>query len=331
MKHSLLPGLILLLTSVYGTASSGGQNAVSSRAPGLPVAATYDIASFGSELHRLDVLLRDKPSGAKLADLRKSLPPSWNVHSPEQTYTISTELLRAQLDARSADKAAVWIELLQGEIKTSQSNVPTSFAAHGELDHILGSPEFAGVRPPGPLQLFRARILAWLEKMFLKLFKAMGQHPIGAEILFWVLLIAGVAFVALWIFRFLSSRDSMSRLNPKSVMARTRTWQEWLRNARQAASEGDFREAVHSAYWAGIARLEDRGALPRDRTKTPREYLRIVTASPSGPIGLAGDVREPLTALTSRMERTWYANRRAVSEDFIDSLRQLEALGCPLE
>jgi len=324
MKRSLLLQFVLL----FGTAL-GAKQSTSFSAQSAPT--TYDVVSFGAELHRLDVLLRDKPSPTKLSDLRKSLPRAWNLRTPEQTYTISTGPLQAQLDARSAEKAVTWIELLQGEIKASQANTLSPVAAHRELDHILAGPEFAGVRPPGAWQLLRARILAWLDKMFLKLFKAMGQHPIGAEILFWLLLIGGVAVVALWMFRFLSGRGSMARLSAESSMVTRRSWQEWLRKARQEASEGDFREAVHSAYWAGITRLEDTGAVPRDRTKTPREYLRIVTTPGSEHAGLLGNVREPLTVLTLRMERTWYAHRSAVLEDFSDSLRQLEALGCRLE
>ena len=41
--------------------------------------------------------------------------------------------------------------------------------------------------------------------------------------------------------------------------------------------------------------------------------------------------KEPLRILTSKMERSWYAGRGASAEDFQDSLRQLEALGCPLQ
>jgi hypothetical protein len=328
MKRSLLHVLLLQFVFLFGTASEAHQNS-SLSAQGSP--ATYDVTSFGAELHRLDVILRHKPSPAKISDLRKSLPSAWNLYTPEQSYTISTEPLQAQLDARSADKAAAWIELLLGEIKGSHANPSNSVAAQQELNHILAGPEFAGVRPPSALQLLRARVLAWLNKMFLKFFKAMGQHPIGAEILFWLLLIGGVAFVALWIFRFLSGRGSMARLNAQSPMVTTRSWQEWLRRARQAANRGDFREAVRSAYWAGITRLEDLGAVPRDRTKTPREYLHMVTTPRSEQEGLTGNVREPLRLLTLRMERTWYANHSAVPEDYSDSLRQLEALGCPLE
>lgn len=330
MKHRLLIPLILLSAPFCCAAWNGSQRDASS-SPQSSHDKIYDARSFGAELHRIDALLQSKPSATRIAELRKALPQSWNVATPERTYSISTEPLRSQLDAPSIGKAEAWIELLQVEIKASESSVTSSTAAKQELEHILRGAEFAGVRPPGPIELMRARVAAWLGKMFERLFRAMGQHPIGAQILYWLLLVGGVAFVALWIFRYFSNRDSMTAFKPATHIITARTWQEWLRSARQAASRGDFREAVHSAYWAGIARLEDIGAVPHDRTKTPREYLRIVAPSNSEHANVRTDVKEPLTALTSRMERAWYANRGASSEDFRESLRQLEALGCPLD
>jgi hypothetical protein len=140
-----------------------------------------------------------------------------------------------------------------------------------------------------------------------------------------------VLCVAIWLVRFLQSRDRFDTLASSGSVIAPRTWQEWIRMAREAANRGDYREGVHSAYWAGIVRLEDSGVLPRDRTRTPREYLRLVTEPSSGELLSRPMHREPLAALTSRLERIWYANRGAGPEDFHDSLRQLEALGCPLE
>ena len=101
--------------------------------------------------------------------------------------------------------------------------------------------------------------------------------------------------------------------------------------AREAAAQSNFREAVHSAYWAGITRLEDSGALPKDRSKTPREYLRLIANPAPHELAQRPVYREPMTELTKRLERTWYANRGAGPDDFKETLRQLEAMGCPLE
>jgi Domain of unknown function (DUF4129) len=141
----------------------------------------------------------------------------------------------------------------------------------------------------------------------------------------------GIVAIGALLIRYLAGKDHMQSLPPSATTFSSRTWQEWIRLAREAASRGDFREAVHSAYWAGVARLEDTGVVPKDRTKTPREYLRIVTDKTAGEMALHSIHRESLSTLTNRLERIWYGNRSASPEDFQDSLRQLEALGCPLE
>jgi Domain of unknown function (DUF4129) len=322
-------------------ASSRSSIAIPTQAPATSNPHTaekvYDVRSFAAELQRLEAELQRKPSPAGIKSFRDGLPPSWNVSTPEHSYSISTQPLRDQLNGNSADNdnAETWLEHLQVEVQSTQRAEGQSLAAaHTHLDKILAGRGFEGVRPPTYLELLRERASAWLQRLLIKLFSGLSRHPIGAKVLFWVVLIAGVGFVALWIFRYISGRDSMNFFQPGSTTVTTRTWQEWIHAAREAAARGDFREAVHSAYWAGITRLEETGTLPRDRTKTPREYLRLIDTRPletEVSDSVAQDYKKPLTALTSRLERIWYANRMARLEDFDDTLRQLEALGCSLE
>ena len=164
-----------------------------------------------------------------------------------------------------------------------------------------------------------------------RLFRGIDRHPIGGRILLWLIIFSAISFIALGLFRFVSGSERASVLPRTSAVLPTRTWQEWVHAAHEAAKRGDYREAVHAAYWAGIARLEDSGLLPHDRTKTPREYLRLVDTPTPGQLAPPKTHREPLAALTSLLEKIWYANRGARPEDYQDSLRQLEALGCPLE
>ncbi len=309
-----------------------GDRAASQFSEGSTVENTYDVGSFDRELARLSDALQNKPTASQVAQLNKSLPSSWTIRTPERTYTISTGPFKAQLNPGSARNAAAWLAHLQEEIKSSQaSGAPSSAAARSELDGILAEPEFGAVRPPGALDILKQRFWAWLERMLQRFFGGIARHPIGLEILFWALLVGSVAFLALLGFRILTSRDSIGEWKVESSAVVARTWQEWLRSARLAANRGDFREAVHSAYWAGIARLEDLGTLPQDRAKTPREYLRLVSESKSGDAHAPYIRMEPLSILTTRLEQSWYAGRGASAEDFQDSLRQLETLGCLLE
>jgi hypothetical protein len=108
------------------------------------------------------------------------------------------------------------------------------------------------------------------------------------------------------------------------------SWQEWIFGAREAAGRGDYRIAVHCAYWAGIARLQDLGALSPDRAKTPREYLIALTKSKLVLPETLATRQQALTLLTSRLEKIWYGYQTATEADFRDSLTQLETLGCHL-
>ncbi len=330
MKRLLLCALLLL--SGQRRCSASGHSQSGSPEASAPPFVTYDAPSFAAELHRLSDALGKNPSPEEMAALRDSLPKQWNVKTPDGSYSVSSEFLRHQLTTGPSEAASVWIDHLTME--TERYSAPrdgTHGDAKAELQQILAGAEFAGVRPPSAWDLFRQRLAARLERFLLHIFGGLARYPISGQILFWVAIIVGVGFIALWLFRFLVSRDRLDSLPPSEVLAASRTWQEWIRAAREAAGRNDFREAVHSAYWAGIVRLEETGVVPKDRTKTPREYLRLASEpSPDG-IPPSSAYREPLAALTTRLERIWYANRGAGADDFLDTLRQLEALGCQLE
>jgi hypothetical protein len=306
--------------------ASGAKNSAS---------GTYDVDGFIAEQQRLSEILSKKPSGEEMGRLRDALPAYWTVRTQDGSYTISSEYLKVQLLSGKSDDAKLWVDHVTGEARGYSEALlrvkKTTGDAHRELEKILGGSEFAAVHPPSAWDLFRQRLSAWLLRMLGKLFGGMARNPIGGEILFWLIVVAGVGFIALWVFRFLASRERMEAMPRSEIVNASRTWQEWMRMAREAAARNDFREAVHAAYWAGIARLEDAGVVPKDRTKTPREYLRLVTAPPGELMAARPMYREPLAELTKRLERIWYANRGAGPEDYQQTLQQLEAMGCQLE
>jgi hypothetical protein len=306
--------------------SGGAENSAS---------GTYDVDGFIAEQQRLSEILSKKPSGEEMGRLRYSLPAYWIVRTQDGSYTISSEYLKVQLLSGKSDDAQLWVDHVIREARGYSEALlrakKTTGDAHRELDKILAGSEYAAVHPPSAWDMFRQRLSAWLLRLLGKLFGGMARYPIGGEILFWLIVVAGVGFIALWVFRFLASRERMEAMPGSEIVNASRTWQEWIRMAREAAGRNDFREAVHAAYWAGIARLEDAGVVPKDRTKTPREYLRLVRGVPGELTAGRPMYREPLTELTKRLERIWYANRGAGPEDYQQTLRQLEAMGCQLE
>ncbi len=306
-----------------------GQRAASKSASSA--LSEYDATSFAAELRRIAAVLEKKPTKRQKAALQDSLPNEWTVATPEGPYLISSEPLRNQLASGSEELAQVWVEHLAEEVESSIRTAPNSPLARRELTRILARHEFAGVAPPGAWELFRQRVAMWFERILGRLFGGIARYPIGAEILFWVLVLVAVRFIATWLFRYFASSERMHALPSKAPVVDVRTWQEWVRAAREAAKNGDYREAVHCAYWAGVVRLEDTGTLPKDRTKTPREFLRLLAEPIPGQLIASPTHREPLAVLTNALERVWYANRGAAPADFSESLRQLEALGCSLE
>jgi hypothetical protein len=293
-------------------------------------ASPYDLATFTEELKRISAIV-EKNREPQLASLRDALPAQWIVATPERQYSVSTAPLRHMLTTSPRKEAQAWIGHLREELSAYANPAPSSQQPRLQLDRILARQEFGAARPPNAWELFRRRVMEWLQRLLAKIFAGIARYPLGGKILFWLLVVGAVSAIAALVFRFLANRDRVTALPVTPQGAVGRTWQEWIHAAREAAKLGNYREAVHSAYWAGIARLEDLGAVPKDRTKTPREYLRLIADPPAGQLALNAAQRDPLAGLTQRLERVWYANRGARPEDFTDSLRQLEGLGCPLE
>jgi len=190
--------------------------------------------------------------------------------------------------------------------------------AQAELNRILAQPEFAAARAPNAFEFFlnriRNAIIDWLDNLF-----HVGRHsPIAGTLLF--LLIAMVALAAVFLLIRNERRGILLALEtgPGGMLARS--WEQWLASAREAAERGDLRKAIHCSYWAGISRLQDSGALPRDLTKTPREYLRLLRS--------ASPLAEAMRTLTAQLESFWYGPGKATAADLAKCFRSLEDLGC---
>jgi Domain of unknown function (DUF4129) len=95
---------------------------------------------------------------------------------------------------------------------------------------------------------------------------------------------------------------------------------QWVLEALAAADRGNFREAIHCAYWASVSHLEDMRVLPRDRSRTPRESLQILEHH------LAE--KSSLQAMTHRFELIWYGYRPASVGDWAGAKELMEKLGC---
>jgi Domain of unknown function (DUF4129) len=339
----ILPLLLVLLFVRVGHCLAGDLQQHASGSVAANGNVYPDPTSFAAELQRIGTAIKkEKANAANMAALRGNLPSEWELTTAERSYSLSAEPLRALLRdaekekkpesmAAKATAAADWAFDLANQVNAfAEAKTRGAPGARPALERILGQREFGGVHGPTGRELFRQRVKLWVRNLLLRFLRQIGRHPTGATILFWLTLSAVVVWLAVALFRYWTRRAALEELQAPDALAFVRTWQEWVHAAREAATRGDFREAVHSAYWAGISYLEDSEVVRKDRTRTPREYMRLVSNSTQ--LAASGrKTREALAVLTLALEQVWYGRRPASNQDFRNAMQSVEALGCQLQ
>jgi hypothetical protein len=187
------------------------------------------------------------------------------------------------------------------------------------LNAIFQSREFGDLHGPTALQLLEARISRWLAAKLLSLLTRLHLGAKAGNVFGWSVI--AIAFLALcwWLWKRLAvlAPALEPATGPSTAAVGSR---RWLDDALAAAERGDYREAVHCAYWVVVARLEDSGRLSRDRARTPREALGLLASHPQD--------REMLGKLTRTFELVWYGYRPASAADWAGARTQLEKMGC---
>jgi hypothetical protein len=252
------------------------------------------------------------------SDAETSKPPEF------QPPTIPQQLADArQRLAAEAQLAANWAQPTGQPAAASGKTSPTP--QRQTLDRILAAKEFhPAVVGPSLIERALEKIGNWIDRLLGLLGQAGFKSKwVGrtAEILFILALTVGLVW-------FLIRLERQGRLASAYFLAGTggaaasaRDWQLWLEDARRAAAQSAWRDAIHLLYWASISRLESSGLWPADRARTPREYLAILTQE--------NVHHADLKALTRSFERTWYAGRPAAEADFRHAAEVAARLGIP--
>jgi hypothetical protein len=289
-----------------------------------------DLPGYIAELDRWDAAiagLRQAPLEAEA--LRRELPPSWAVRVEGRRYDVSTIWLRARLEAvkknpksgRDCDEIQQHLQALRAEaLRLSGLPPPPGVDARAKLDTILQRPEFRTVHGPTRLDQLRERIRQWVDEMANKLFGGMQSHPMTGRIIFWSLIAALGLVPVVWMVRRLLAGQSPLALTLEAGRQTAKTWQERAREAFAAAARGDYREATRLAYWAGVYRLEELGLWKTDRTRTHREYLRLLPSN--------HPQHNTFSEITRHFELAWYAKREISADRFGAVVKNLERMGC---
>lgn len=179
------------------------------------------------------------------------------------------------------------------------------------LKQVLAGREFRGLEDPTLRDSAMEKIGNWLNRLLDSATRFRARSAWVGRAMVWGFILAVCGALG-WMLARMERRWRLRLLPDAGATAAdapsARGWQSWLTEARTAAAEHQWREAIHSVYWASIARLEARRLWPADRARTPREYLALVDR---------GDPRRAgLDTLTRSFERTWYGGRHADETDY---------------
>jgi hypothetical protein len=331
--------LVAVLLAIAVFHPEAGQSA--QHAPQSTAVPTYDSHTFIQELGRLKVGLESaRKSAESLRSYRESLPEAWAVNAGGRRYEVPTDLLvsrlvkaerQPELRSQQLTQARDYLDALAAETSSlSGQPLPNTDSARAKLNAILARSEYAHTRQESWWDKFRARIDEILLDALARILRGVGGQASLGYALLWIGICAAAVLIAYWIFQRWFRAARVQEMDLQAAAIPSLSWQEWIFAAREAAARGDYRMAVHCAYWAGIARLQDLGALAPDRAKTPREYLSALAKSKLILPETLATRQQALSLLTSRLEKIWYGYQIATEADFRDSLTQLETLGCHL-
>jgi hypothetical protein len=203
--------------------------------------------------------------------------------------------------SRLLEDARIRLAFDLAEASTGTAPLPQYGQEHAAMQQVLAGRDFEGLTQPSATDSLKEKLVAWLNKIFqnASLLRA-GSAWVGRLAVwgFILVLCVGLVLGLLRLERRWRVRLTLESALPPVDGAPPRDWQLWLEEARKAAAGGAWRQAIHSAYWAAIARLEGRRLWPPDRARTPREYLAQVAFNDPRRAGLA--------QLTRSFESTWY-------------------------
>jgi hypothetical protein len=292
---------------------------------------SISLAEYIAELDRCSaVLARSGSDPAALHQLQMSLPSEWRVRAGSQQYTVAADWLKADLaKAETVHEARSGVEQAQREVQSHRqaAQALAQLIPRGSLeeskDHlnrILATKEFQALHGPTWFDSLRVRMGDWLVRHIEMLFGRIGHGRAIGNAMAWVVITLSTLLLFLWVVRATARWAAQPEIDLRGASPAGQDSHDWLREARAAAASGDYRSAVHAGYWAAVARLEETELLTVNRSRTPRESLRLIRR----------DSQEypPLFELTRRFELVWYGYRSADGVDWSDVIEQLEKLGC---
>lgn len=242
--------------------------------------------------------------------LRAALEQARDAKPSHRVQTMSAASARLTQDLAFLQQPAINPQQVQAQLKAASILQQKQF-------------QYADTGPSW-WQLLLSHISNWLDHLLFLAAMASAHRPWIGRLIEWTLLVAasaGLLAYALQVVR--KDRALAARwVGPNGTAARE-PGVDWPALAQAAAAVGNWREAVHAAYWAAIERLSREGRWEQQSAattlRTPREYLRLLENG--------SRQREWLGTLTGLLERVWYAQRPTGERDYAQACDLAGMLG----
>jgi hypothetical protein len=293
--------------------------------------ALLSLADYKSRLEQYSGQIQKVVEHPEYADdFYHDVPSAFQVQTRSGTIDVPMEFLHkglvAFLKSAPASKPTILSQLaervkaMRAEADGFEQARDGDRATRERLNQILSAREFSRVRGPTELELLEQRIGAWIREKMQKLFPTAPDLDQLGQIFVWIVIAIVSAVLAVWLYR--RSRERLFD-RPREIVAfvpSAKSWRSWLAEAREKASLGEWREAIHLGFWAAVSRLESDGVWRPDKARTPREYLNVIPA--------VSESKPSFAAVTKTFEAAWYGGRPASAGDFERFMTELERLGC---
>lgn len=97
----------------------------------------------------------------------------------------------------------------------------------------------------------------------------------------------------------------------------------WRKQAEKLAAAGDYKGACRALYLSLLQRLHENEIAVFAPAKTNYEYMYSLAKYP--------DIQAPFRELAERVEVIWFGNKDALSEDYVLSKEQLDAMDADIK
>lgn len=313
------------------------------RAADAPAKQSVSLTQYESELDRIANAFSDlseHPDGVDA--LKQSLPSGWIVDAGQEKCEVSVEWIVATLNVKEKDPKElkkIWTSVA-ARVKSMREEAEQmkDASAHGNradakarLQKILAQREFnQGKGGESWWSQMWDQVERWIDWLLDHTLGRLLGSGAARTVALYALIGVVFLFTAVWIVRGMRTMVRSETLNVDAVFPPGKHWRDWTREASAAASRGDYRAALHSAYWAGVYRLAELGAWKLDRARTPREYLRMIGERAQSELAEQNPVGRELALkdLTQGMEASWYGFLPATQQDYDKAVAHLETLGC---